>query len=91
MFAHGWPCIKDVCDQYDSMPFKLDQLCARQQVHLSGNAMHLPMLAMFYLCVLSNCIRRDSMDVFDKWHHVAQESESDSEEQPDGEVTMQSH
>ena len=91
MFAHGWPCIKDVCDQYDSMPFKLDQLSARQQVHLSGNAMHLPMLAMFYLFVLSNCIRRDSMDVFDKWHLVAQESESDSEEQPDGEVTMQSH
>ena len=71
MFAHGWPCIKDVCDQYDSMPFKLDQLSARQQVHLSGNAMHLPMLAMFYLFVLSNCIRRDSMDVFDKWHLVA--------------------
>ena len=41
--------------------------------------------------MLSNCIRRDSMDMFDKWHLVAQESESDSEEQPDGEVTMQSH
>jgi hypothetical protein len=64
IIAHGWPCIPGIRDT-TLMPFELRRLTPPQQVHLSGNAMRLPTLAMFYMYILSNCIRRDLLQTFD--------------------------
>ena len=64
ILAHGWPCVPGTCDT-TLMPFDFRRLTPSQQVHLSGNAMHLPTLAAFYFYVLSNCVRRDKPQTFD--------------------------